>query len=626
MTVHGPNNVESHDPGAMAKKVPLLSMELAITEDGEGFEYSTPLATISQKVVFVFNHALNRVTGINQLESSIMENLFWAYQPQLTSVHPMEPEVVELRDSMEAKVKESLVAVQKYLDQYAQFEDLLKLDVDGYVDALKAKGEDLTLAELKVEIANAKKELEVLKETIPTSKVVGPCMVSCSKMRDKVVAKRERLVQLLVELVAWVPKQAMMAISAKYNAINQELKKACGTIEEVDAMRKYIEDLPRAIHDLKGEVSGTKEWYKALAEMRYTLPDDDFKEKDKGETWHMKLQRTVAGTEKILESDQNKYQDEMLEEQESFTETLVVLAQSVESLASHTDLGRLEHVAQEVETLNARLKTAQQSAGQFNSRESLFNLPSTDYSSLKKTVETFDPFYQLWTTSNNWRTHSASWMNDSWTKLDAEQVERDVTNTFKTMFKMGKQFANRGLEAQSANCEIIRTEAESFKTFVPLVHALRNPGMCDRHWDQLSADLGVDLHPDDTFTLQKAEEMGLLEGENLELITKVSEIAGKEFAIEQALDKMQSEWGEVELIVLEYRETGTFVIKVRVMAEICLVLLQQHPALPRKCDSLQSTSCPCECCSELPKYGVPVAAVSLRSRRPSPSSSTTTSS
>ena len=550
----------------MPKKVPLLSMELAITEDGEGFEYNTPLPSISQKVVFVFNHALNRVTGINQLESSIMENLFWAYQPQLTSVHPMEPEVVELRDSMEAKVKGSLVAVQQYLDQYAQFQDLLKLDVDAYVDALKAKGEDLTLGELKVEIANAKKELEALKETIPTSKVVGPCMVSCSKVRDKLVAKRERLVQLLVELVAWVPKQAMMAISAKYNAINQELKKPCVTIEEVDAMRKYIEDLPRNIFDLKGEVSGTKEWYKALGEMRYTLPEDDFKEKDKGETWHMKLQRTVAGTEKILESDQNKYQDEMLEEQESFTETLVVLAQSVESLASHTDLGRLEHVAQEVETLSGRLKAAQQSAGQFNSRESLFNLPSTDYSSLKKTIETFDPFYQLWTTSNKWRTNSASWMNDSWTKLDAEQVERDVTNTFKTMFKMGKQFANRGLEAQSANCEVIRTEAETFKKFVPLVHALRNPGMCDRHWDQLSTDLGVDLHPDETFTLQKAEDMGLLQEDNLELITKVSEIAGKEFAIEQALDKMQSEWGEVELVVMEYRETGTFVIKVRVAA------------------------------------------------------------
>jgi hypothetical protein len=36
---------------------------------------------------------------------------------------------------------------------------------------------------------------------------------------------------------------------------------------------------------------------------------------------------------------------------------------------------------------------------------------------------------------------------------------------------------------------------------------------------------------------------------------------GKEFSIEQALDKMQNELGAVVLGVLAYRETGTYIIK-----------------------------------------------------------------
>ena len=66
----------------------------------------------------------------------------------------------------------------------------------------------------------------------------------------------------------------------------------------------------------------------------------------------------------------------------------------------------------------------------------------------------------------------------------------------------------------------------AFKAFVSLVRALRNPGMCDRHWDRISEELGIDLHPDDSFTLAKAEELDLLNEEKLKTVMKVSDIAG----------------------------------------------------------------------------------------------------
>lgn len=45
---------------------------------------------------------------------------------------------------------------------------------------------------------------------------------------------------------------------------------------------------------------------------------------------------------------------------------------------------------------------------------------------------------------------------------------------------------------------------------------------------------------------------------NAAVITKVSETASKEFAIESALDKMQGAWAAVKLIIEEYRETGEY--------------------------------------------------------------------
>lgn len=80
-----------------------------------------------------------------------------------------------------------------------------------------------------------------------------------------------------------------------------------------------------------------------------------------------------------------------------------------------------------------------------------------------------------------------------------------MTTTFKTMTKVSKVLASRDLPACAENCVTVKEEVAAFKAFVPLVQALRNPGMRDRHWDELSERLGVDLHPDDSFTLVKAQ-------------------------------------------------------------------------------------------------------------------------
>jgi hypothetical protein len=96
-------------------------------------------------------------------------------------------------------------------------------------------------------------------------------------------------------------------------------------------------------------------------------------------------------------------------------------------------------------------------------------------------------------------------MEDSWLQLDGEAVEKEVVNTFKTMAKVSKTLASRDLLACAENCLAVKEEVAAFKVFVPLVQALRNPGMRERHWDLLSERLAADLHPQDSFTLIDAQ-------------------------------------------------------------------------------------------------------------------------
>jgi dynein heavy chain len=74
--------------------------------------------------------------------------------------------------------------------------------------------------------------------------------------------------------------------------------------------------------------------------------------------------------------------------------------------------------------------------------------------------------------------------------------------------------------------------------------------MRERHWEQLSEKLGFDVKPDASFTFAKCLELKLQD--HMDLITKVGEIAGKEFGIETAMDKMESEWKPIDLEIMPY--------------------------------------------------------------------------
>lgn len=59
-----------------------------------------------------------QVQGIPLLEPAIMENLFWATIPPLNTVHPMEEQVVKMREQLASKLQAALVPVGAYLEQY----------------------------------------------------------------------------------------------------------------------------------------------------------------------------------------------------------------------------------------------------------------------------------------------------------------------------------------------------------------------------------------------------------------------------------------------------------------------------------------------------------------------------
>lgn len=98
---------------------------------------------------------------------------------------------------------------------------------------------------------------------------------------------------------------------------------------------------------------------------------------------------------------------------------------------------------------------------------------------------------------------------------------------------------------------------DEFKPYVPLIQALRNPGMKDRHFEYLSAQTGIQMALKPTITFKSLLILGVMEFE--ELIKTVSETAAKEYATERTLNKMIEEWEAIVMEILPYKTTGKYV-------------------------------------------------------------------
>lgn len=64
------------------------------------------------------------------------------------------------------------------------------------------------------------------------------------------------------------------------------------------------------------------------------------------------------------------------------------------------------------------------------------------YEKLTKLMKDFEPYRNLWVTCSDWLKWYDMWMNDPIASIDAENIEKNVTESYKSMHKAIKQFVD----------------------------------------------------------------------------------------------------------------------------------------------------------------------------------------
>jgi dynein heavy chain len=244
------------------------------------------------------------------------------------------------------------------------------------------------------------------------------------------------------------------------------------------------------------------------------------------------------------------------ERRDLLNKELADINNTVTKLSGNGDVAKLDIYLADADSLNSRLEAAADTIESINNEEEAFEWEVTQYPVRNKTVNELAPFLLLYQGAVDFRRKRAEWLEGPLAGVDPEAVEDNVGMTWRNLYKIEKTFVEspgpRNLAAT------VKGEVDAFKEHMGLIQALCNPGLRERHWEQISDVIGFDLVPDEETTLSKLLAMEL--EAHLDRFEGISEAATKEFSLEKALAKMQEEWADIEFAMLAYRDTGTHIL------------------------------------------------------------------
>ena len=273
-------------------------------------------------------------------------------------------------------------------------------------------------------------------------------------------------------------------------------------------------------------------------------------------SWNDRMPQIFEEHKGIITEKTLQFQEALKLKRERFIEELENAAKQVDEFNQCGEMQDLNKYYKRAQTLEQKLTAANERIEQFNAEEESFGWEATQYPMRLQAFNSLQPYLKLYEIGVEFTNKHKDWTEGPMSKVQPDQVDQDVNNYWRQLYKLERQFQNQPVARKMA--AKLRAKVDEFKEYLPLVSTLFNPGMRDRHWEMISEIIGYEFKPTDDTNLLRVIEMNL--NEHTPKFEPISEAASKEFSLEKALEKMTREWRDIEFSLVPYRETGTFIL------------------------------------------------------------------
>lgn len=213
-----------------------------------------------------------------------------------------------------------------------------------------------------------------------------------------------------------------------------------------------------------------------------------------------------------------------------------------------------DSISASLDNLQKQLAEYSDTVSTYSSYKELFGggYGVVDTAPLKLATDQYNVMEKLWKCVRDWRRAHKEWTEGDLTRLDADDVDRQMQEFSAKAFSLNKTL-------DSPVSARLVSVVDEFKPLMPLVGDLGNPAMLQRHWEKLCTALGKSFADVELpISLSDFIEWGV--NDQVDLVSEVSATATGESQLQKSLEKMEEAWKSMKFTTKEWRTDGSYIL------------------------------------------------------------------
>ncbi|XP_069947362.1 dynein axonemal heavy chain 3-like [Cherax quadricarinatus] len=405
---------------------------------------------------------------------------------------------------------------------------------------------------------------------------LGLILLNCKDINHRLQQQVKELTAAILEYFVVRNKEHDKDVCRSFDEMSTKLSQVTDVTAEIVELSNYLHICSsQTMTQLLQEIQNATDRLMFLLQFG-RVPEDQVPLINRMYAWPHKIQEDFRLAETRLSHKRDLKETALKARVANFEKTLQVYNKELEDLRGRDNfimkeirVDTMKRNVEMLERLTTQFQEARAELQAINEEQSLLSWEMTKFPLLQSMISLKEPYDKLWHTTYDFHQKYERWFNGPFIGLDAEAISEEVEAMWKTMYKLTKTFLDQVGSRRVA--EYVKERIEKFRLHVPVLQCICNPGLRERHWNQLGEHLGTELNLTPETSLADMIEAGLPSVQRK--LEEISHAASKEFSLEKALEKMKGEWANVVFEFKPWRETG---VSILAAVDDIQVLLDEH--------------------------------------------------
>ncbi|KEP65299.1 UNVERIFIED_CONTAM: ATPase family associated with various cellular activities (AAA) domain-containing protein [Hammondia hammondi] len=410
--------------------------------------------------------------------------------------------------------------------------------------------------------------LEKIEEisAMPQQLKVGAFCVDTSNVRKVLLPSLKRVVSVIQEHLPTLAGRVMTTLLQAIKGANTKLGEVPTDIDSYVQFNAYLQEVKgSAFSEYEARCSFVSDIFDLVKKFSVKIDaalKTQFVELSQAlNTLRTQIQFAVSASE----TNTQRFFEELEAAVPEAEAKLSDVRMQLDSVVFSTDTADVDAVLAVLESLDNDVAAVTAKVEKCRRCQEVLRTETSAFADFDDLVRTFTALQTFFTAKKSWASLCIHWGNQAFATADVHAIEAQVQSYVKQLNRLQRTLGS------NAAFQSMQTDVLKFRSFLPVVVALRSPALMPRHWEKIRDFFDASLELQSSSLLLK----DLLDADVTPFIQDIMQIAADasaEKALEAMLESVKETWTTVQLVTTVYKASKDKVPILGSLEEVLVVL------------------------------------------------------